>query len=57
MLHRNLHATILQHAVIGNKVIDHESIKGQKGSKKAIKLVMVYEVLTDKISRMTVIRE
>lgn len=52
-----LHSTILHRAVIGNKVIDHESIKGRKGSKKAIKLVMIYEVSGDKIVRMTVIRE
>lgn len=52
-----LHSTILHRAVIGNKVIDHESIKGRKGSKKTIKLVMIYEVLGDKIVRMTVIRE
>jgi hypothetical protein len=52
-----LHSTILHRAVIGNKVIDHESIKGRKGSKKPIKLVMIYEVSRDTIDRMTVIRE
>ena len=52
-----LHSTILHRAVIGNKVIDHESIKGRKGSKKPVKLVMIYEVSGDKIVRMTVIRE
>ncbi len=52
-----LHSTILHRAVIGNKVIDHESIKGRKGSKKTLKLVMIYEVLDDKIVRMTVIRD
>jgi hypothetical protein len=52
-----LHSTILHRAVIGNKVIDHESIKGRRGSKKPVKLVMIYEVSCDKIVRMTVIRE
>lgn len=52
-----LHSTILHRAVIGNKVIDHESIKGRKGSKKPVKLVMIYEVSGDKIVRMTVIKE
>ena len=52
-----LHSTILHRAVIGNKIIDHELIKGRKGSDKAIKLVMIYEVSGDKIIRMTVIRE
>jgi len=51
-----LHSTILHRAVIGNKVIDHESIKGRKGSKKPVKLVMIYEVSGDKIVQMTVIR-
>lgn len=52
-----LHSTILHRAVIGNKVIDYESIKGRKGSKKTLKLVMIYEVSEGKINRMTVIRE
>ena len=52
-----LHSTILHRAVIRNKVIDHESIKGRKGSKKTLKLVMIYEVSGDKIVRMTVIRD
>jgi hypothetical protein len=52
-----LHSTILHRAVIGCKVIDHESIKGRKGSKKPVKLVMIYEVSGDKIVQMTVIRE
>ena len=51
-----LHSTILHRIVLGNKVIDHESIKGRKGSKKRTKLVMIYEVSGDKIVRMTVIR-
>lgn len=52
-----LHSTILHRTIIGNKVIDHESIRGRKGSKKPVKLVMIYEVSGDKIVRMTVIRE
>lgn len=52
-----LHSTILHRAVMGNKVIDHESIKGRRGSKKSVKLVMIYEVVGEKIVRMTVIRE
>jgi hypothetical protein len=51
-----LHSTILHRIVLGNKVIDHESIKGRKGSKKRTKLVMIYEVSGNKIVRMTVIR-
>ena len=52
-----LHSTILHRTIIGNKVIDHESIRGRKGINKAVKLVMIYEVSGDKIVRMTVIRE
>ena len=52
-----LHSTILHRSVVGNKVIDHESIIGRKGSDVPIELVMIYEVLGDKIVRMTVIRE
>jgi hypothetical protein len=53
----NLYSTILNRSIIGNKVIDHESIVGRKGSQVPIELVMIYEVLDDKIVRMTVIRE
>ena len=52
-----LHSTILHRSIIGNKVIDHESIIGRKGSDVPIELVMIYEVSDDKIVRMTVIRE
>jgi hypothetical protein len=41
---------------MGNKVIDHESIVGRKGSDFPIEIVMIYEVSGDKIVRMTVIR-
>jgi hypothetical protein len=52
-----LYSTILHRTVMGNKVIDHESITGRKGSDVPIELVLVYEVSGDKIVRMTVIRE
>lgn len=51
-----LHSTIIHRSVIGNKVIDHESIIGRKGSELPIELVIIYEVSEDKIIRMTVIR-
>jgi hypothetical protein len=53
----NLHSTILHRAVLGNKVIDHESIIGRKNSDKPIELVMIYEVKEGKIVKMTVVRE
>lgn len=51
-----LHSTILKRMVLGNKVIDHESITGRKGNAEAIELIMIYEVKNDKIYKMTVIR-
>ena len=52
-----LHSTIVHRSVIGNKVIDHESIIGRKGSDETVEIVMIYEVEGDKIVQMTVIRE
>ncbi|NAS30187.1 hypothetical protein GTQ40_04315 [Flavobacteriaceae bacterium R38] len=53
----NLHSTVVNRIVFDNKVIDHETIIGRKGSDTAIELVMIYEVQGKKISRMTVLRE
>jgi hypothetical protein len=52
-----LHSTILHRAVIGNKVIDHESITGRKGSSVPVEMVMIYEVSEEHIVRMTVVKE
>lgn len=52
-----LHSTILKRIVIGNKVIDHESITGRNGSSDVIELVLVYEVEGQQIVKITVIRE
>jgi hypothetical protein len=52
-----LYSTILHRAVLGSKVIDHESITGRKGSKTPVELVMIYEVKDGKIVKMTVVRE
>ncbi len=52
-----LHSTILKRIVIGNKVIDHESITGRNGSKEIVELTLIYEVENNKIVRITVIRK
>lgn len=52
-----LHSTITQRIVFDNKVIDHEYITGRKGSKDAVKLVLIYEVKNDLIYKVTVIRK
>lgn len=53
----NLHSTILKRIVFDNKVIDHESIVGRKGSSEIIEIVMIYEVKDGKIFKMTSIRK
>ena len=53
----NLHSTILKRIVFDNKVIDHESIVGRKGSKDVLEIVMIYEVKDGKIFKMTSIRK
>jgi len=52
----NLHSTILKRIVFNNKVIDHESIIGRKGSSEVLEIVMIYEVKNGKIFKMTTIR-
>lgn len=52
-----LHSTILKRIVIGNRVIDHESITGRNGNTDVLELVLIYEVKDQKIFRITVIRK
>jgi hypothetical protein len=52
-----LHSTIIKRIVFDNKVIDHESITGRRGSKDIIELVLIYEVKDEKIYKITVIRK
>ena len=52
-----LHSTILKRITFDNKVIDHESIVGRRGSADTYELVLIYEVKDEKIIRITVIRK
>lgn len=52
-----LHSTIVKRIVFDNKVIDHESIVGRKGSQDILELVLIYEVKNDKIYKVTVMRK
>jgi hypothetical protein len=52
-----LHSTILKRMVLGNKVIDHESIVGRKGSADTLEIVLIYEVEGGKIIKMTTVRK
>lgn len=52
----NLHSNLKDRMVMGNKVIDHESITGRQGNPEAIELIVIYEVEEEKIKKITVIR-
>lgn len=52
-----LESTLTNRIVLGNKVLDHESITGRLGSTDVIELVVIYEVKGEKISRVTVLRK
>ena len=51
----NLHSNLKNRMVMGNKVIDHESITGRQGNPEAIELIVIYEVEEEKIKKITVI--
>jgi len=51
-----LHSTILTRTVFGNRVIDHEQITGRNGNQEPLELVLIYEVVDEKISKITVLR-
>tara|TARA_R110001632_G_scaffold29662_13_gene78627 strand:+ start:7823 stop:8248 length:426 start_codon:yes stop_codon:yes gene_type:complete len=53
----DLHSTIIKRIVIGNKVIDHESIVGRNGRNEVLELVLIYEVNNEQITKITVIRK
>ena len=52
-----LFSTIIKRITFDNKVIDHESITGRKGSEEIIELVLIYEVQKDKICKITVMKK
>jgi hypothetical protein len=52
----NLHSTVVNRSIIGNKVIDYERIIG-RNSGDVLNLVMIYEVRDGKIFRATAVRE
>jgi len=52
-----LHSSIKNRIVFDNKVIDHEYITGRLGLKKAIEMVLIYEVEGGKIARITAIKK
>jgi hypothetical protein len=53
----NLHSNIVKRITFDNKVIDHESIVGRRGSAGIFEIVLIYEVKDTKIYRVTAIRK
>lgn len=53
----NLHSTILQRTIFGNKIIDYERISGRNGNKDMVELILIYEVEKEKIIKVTVLRK
>ena len=53
----NLHSNLTNRIVLGNTVIDHETITGRMGQPDAIELVVIYEVENQKIKKATVIKK
>jgi hypothetical protein len=53
----NLHSTIVKRITFDNKVIDHESIVGRRGSDGIFEIVLIYEVKDNKIYKITAIRK
>ena len=52
-----LHSTLTNRIVLGNQVIDHETITGRMGNPNPIELVVIYEVQAEKIFKITVLRK
>lgn len=51
-----LHSKLINRMVLGHQVIDHESITGRMGSDEIIELIVIYEVRSEKIYKITVLR-
>lgn len=52
-----LHSRILKRIAFADKVIDHEYITGRNGSPEPLELVLIYEVRSDLIFRISVMRK
>ena len=53
----NLHSTVLQRTIFGNKIIDYERITGRNGNKDIVELILIYEVENEKIIKVTVLKK
>jgi hypothetical protein len=52
-----LNSKLINRIVLGNQVIDHESITGRMGSSEVIELAVIYEVKDQKIIKISVLRK
>ncbi len=52
-----LHSNLTNRIVLGDQVIDHETITGRMGNDSPIELVVIYEVRLEKIYKITVMRK
>lgn len=51
-----LQSTILTRTLVGNIVIDHESITGRNGNDDPLELVLIFEVKKSKIIKISVLK-
>ena len=51
-----LNSMLTNRIVLGNQVIDHETITGRMGNEAPIELVVIFEVKAEKIFKITVLR-
>uniref|UniRef100_UPI004047DE5C nuclear transport factor 2 family protein n=1 Tax=Roseivirga sp. TaxID=1964215 RepID=UPI004047DE5C len=52
-----LHSKLINRIVLGNQVIDHESITGRMGNTETIELAVIYEIKEGKIVKISVLRK
>jgi hypothetical protein len=51
-----LHSVIIKRIIFENKIIDHESITGRLGNEDPSEMVLIYEVIEEKIINITAIK-
>lgn len=52
-----LKSILTNRIVLGHQVIDHESITGRMGNSEVLELVVIYQVRSEKIYQITVMRK
>lgn len=52
-----LYSNIIKRIIFENKIIDHESITGRLGNDDPIEMVLIYEVVEEKIIKIAAIKK